>query len=95
MFSESQMITMPACECSFCKNCFKENFHIVIKEKQVKHFNCPVCRKPDMSNRDIPDAYGMIFVSMVSAKFVFVFVCVISRCLLLMCMCAKLKYFLS
>ena len=40
---------------------------MVIKEKQVKHFNCPMCKKPDLSNKDdTQEMYELIFVSMVS-----------------------------
>jgi hypothetical protein len=60
------MITMPGCTDSLCKECFKEHFQIVIQEQGVKYFNCPMCRKPDMSNMD--GTYELLFAYMVSFK---------------------------
>ena len=45
-----EMIKMPGCSHSFCKECFKRHFTIAIQEKQVKHFNCPICNQPNMSS---------------------------------------------
>ena len=45
-----EMIKMPDCSHSFCKECFKGHFTVVIQEKQVKHFNCPICNQPNMSS---------------------------------------------
>ena len=61
---------MPGCTHSMCKECFKAHFQIVILEQGVKHFNCPICQKPDMSNKNdnIPEMYQVLFVSMVSCK---------------------------
>lgn len=57
---------MPGCTDSICKECFKENFTVVIKEQGVKHFNCPVCGLPDMSDREAAEGiYMTIFVAMV------------------------------
>ncbi len=58
------MLTMPGCADSVCKTCFKEHFKITIQEKTVKHFNCPVCGKPDLSERG-QDIYLELFVHMV------------------------------
>ena len=42
---------------------------MVIQEMGVKHFNCPICQKPDMSNKDdIQEMYELLFVNMVSCK---------------------------
>lgn len=61
------MIVMPGCTHSLCKECFKGFFEVVIQEQQVKHFNCPECHKPDMSNKDdTQEMYELMFVSMVS-----------------------------
>ena len=46
------MVCMPACGESLCKGCFKTHFEIAIKEKSVKHFNCPICGLPDLGNND-------------------------------------------
>lgn len=63
------MITMPGCTHSLCKECFKGMFQVVIKEQGVKHFNCPMCQKPDMSNKDdIQEMYELLFVNMVRFK---------------------------
>lgn len=35
----------------------------------MKHFNCPMCQKPDMSNKDdIQEMYELLFVNMVRFK---------------------------
>lgn len=61
------MIIMPGCTDSMCKDCFKGHFDVVIREKGVKHFNCPICDQPDMTNRDdAQDLYQELFVQMVS-----------------------------
>ncbi len=62
-----QFVALPGCSHSICKGCFKRNFGIVIREKEVKHFTCPVCGKPDMANEEITNGvYLEIFVQMVS-----------------------------
>lgn len=63
------MVVMPACDESLCKNCFKEYFQMVITEKSVKHFNCPMCSKPDLSNPDQTQGMNLeLFVGMVSER---------------------------
>ncbi len=58
------MVVMPACGCALCKECFVTNFEMVIKEKSIKHFNCPMCGKPDLSNEE-QDMNIELFVAMV------------------------------
>lgn len=58
---------MPGCTDSICKDCFKGHFEVVIKEKEVKHFNCPLCKLPDMADNEATGGlYIDIFVAMVS-----------------------------
>ncbi len=64
-FVSLQMVVMPACGEALCKDCFIGNFTMVIKEKSVKHFNCPLCSKPDVSN-ETQDMNIELFVAMVS-----------------------------
>ena len=62
-----QMVNMPGCTDILCKHCFKGHFTVVINEKSVKHFNCPMCSEPDLANRDDTQAmYLELFVSLVS-----------------------------
>ena len=62
-----QMVNMPGCTDVLCKGCFKGNFTVVINEQSVKHFNCPVCREPDLANQDdSQEIYLELFVSLVS-----------------------------
>lgn len=63
-----QMVNMPGCTDSVCKECFQGYFTVVIKEKQVKHFNCPVCKLPDLSDRDVGEFYFELFQALVSNK---------------------------
>ena len=60
---------MPGCTDEICKECFKAHFTLTIKEKTVKHFNCPLCGKPDLANRDMSQGvYLELFVNMVSVR---------------------------
>lgn len=64
--SPTQMITMPGCTDSFCKDCFKQNFTVAIREKEIKHFNCPMCSLPDMMDRESTEGiYMTLFLAMV------------------------------
>lgn len=66
------MVTMPGCTHEICKGCFKDHFTITIKERTVKHFNCPVCGEPDLANRDMSQVvYLELFVGMVSVRILF------------------------
>jgi hypothetical protein len=60
-----QMLTMPGCTCSLCKDCFVRNYEVAIKEKGVKHFNCLLCQLPDMDKDATEGLYMEIFVAMV------------------------------
>ena len=67
-----QFVGLPCCEHSVCKECFKAHFTYVIKEKEVKHFTCPVCGKPDMANEEITQGiYLEIFVQLVHTPHVY------------------------
>lgn len=60
------MVTMPGCTDSICKNCFKDHFEITIREKGVKHFNCPNCQLPNMVEKEATEGlYIDLFVAMV------------------------------
>ena len=61
-----QMVQMPGCTCTMCKDCFKGNFQVVMKEKPVKHFRCPTCLIPDIANLDEQSFYTTIFAGLVS-----------------------------
>lgn len=61
---------MPGCTDNLCKECFKAHFRIVLTEKGVKHFNCPICSLPDMSDRDLGDFYFGMFQALVSKKLI-------------------------
>ena len=63
-----QMVVMPGpCGHSMCKDCFRGYFEITIREKSVKHFNCPECGQPDIGDLgEIKDFYLELFVALVS-----------------------------
>ena len=63
--SPAQMVMMPGCTHSTCKDCFKGHFTVVIKDQGVKHFNCMECSEPDLSNRDIGELYLGMFTQLV------------------------------
>ena len=44
---------------------------MVIQEQGVKHFNCPICNKPDMINKEnTPEMYEVLFVNLVSENLI-------------------------
>jgi len=50
------------CDHAICKDCFVDHFALMIREKSIKHFNCPVCGEPDMSSDTIDiDLYLQMF----------------------------------
>ena len=59
------MVLMPGCPHSVCKECFKGHFTNVMKTQSVKHFNCPVCALPDMTDPQI-ETYLMLLMPLVS-----------------------------
>ncbi|KAL5514972.1 hypothetical protein EMCRGX_G000070 [Ephydatia muelleri] len=66
IYEPHQMVLMPGCPHSVCKECFKGHFTNVMKMQSVKHFNCPVCAQPDMSKRDADqDMYLELLLDMV------------------------------
>ena len=66
-----QMVLMPGCPHSVCKECFKGHFTNVMKMQSVKHFNCPVCAQPDMSKRDADqDMYLELLLDMVGTLYI-------------------------
>ena len=61
-----QMVAMPGCKDTLCKDCFRGHFTVVVKEKSL-HFNCPVCSKPDLLNHDASQSmYLQLLVELVS-----------------------------
>ena len=56
------MVNMVNCVHAVCKDCFNTHFTLMIGEKSIKHFNCPVCGEPDMSSETIDmDLYLQLF----------------------------------
>ena len=44
------MVNMIQCDHAVCKTCFVEHFTLMIAERSIKHFNCLMCKEPDMSS---------------------------------------------
>ena len=44
------MEQVPCCECTICRECFKENYTIIISSQPVSKFSCPGCQQPDLIN---------------------------------------------
>ena len=50
------------CDHAVCKECFVGHFSLIIGEKSIKHYNCPLCREPDISSETIDmDLYLQLF----------------------------------
>ena len=62
------MVNMIHCNHAMCKECFVGHFTLMIGEKSIKHFNCPVCGEPDMSSETIDmDLYLQMFSGLIQA----------------------------
>ena len=44
------MVKIILCDDIVCQECFVSHYSLMIKEKNIKHFNCLVCGEPDMSS---------------------------------------------
>ncbi|XP_078396775.1 uncharacterized protein LOC144679827 isoform X1 [Cetorhinus maximus] len=53
--SFSKIVTMTHCSCSFCKDCFKNYFSSVIKEKNIVNIVCPMCSTPDLKSHHLQE----------------------------------------
>ena len=49
------------CSDIVCKNCFKAHFTIVIKEKSIQYFTCPICGLPEISNGELSTELHIYF----------------------------------
>ncbi len=63
-----QMLSFPGCTHSVCKECFKQYLSYVVKNMEVKHYNCPICAMPNMADREAAGMYLEILTAMVSKK---------------------------
>ncbi|XP_041046522.1 uncharacterized protein si:dkey-181m9.8 isoform X2 [Carcharodon carcharias] len=52
---ETWIVTMTHCSCSFCKDCFKNYFSSVIKEKNIVNMVCPMCSTPDLKTHQLQE----------------------------------------
>ena len=57
------------CDHTVCKECFVYHFSLVVGEKSIKNFNCPICGEPDMSSETIDmDLYLQMFSGLIQAN---------------------------
>ena len=62
------MINMIHCDHAVCRECFVAHYSLMLGEKSIKHFNCPVCAEPDMSSETIDvDLYLQMFSGLMQA----------------------------
>jgi len=63
-----QMINMIHCNHAVCKECFVGHFSVIVGEKSIKYFNCPVCEEPNMLSETIDmDLYLQMFSGLIQA----------------------------
>ena len=56
------MVKMINCDHAVCHNCFVGYFSVMITEKSIKHYNCPLCGEPDITSEAIHfDFYLQLF----------------------------------
>ena len=57
---------MIQCSHAVCQSCFIGHFTVMIREKKVKHYNCPICGEPDLTSEAIDvDLYLQLFSGLV------------------------------
>ncbi|XP_059497740.1 E3 ubiquitin-protein ligase RNF31 [Stegostoma tigrinum] len=44
------MQSLTSCECTVCRDCFKNYFTFTVREKHIKNLVCPGCSKPDIDD---------------------------------------------
>ncbi|GCB82303.1 hypothetical protein scyTo_0022307, partial [Scyliorhinus torazame] len=50
LFPRNKMQSVTSCECTVCRDCFKEYFTFTVREKNIKNLVCPGCSKPDIDD---------------------------------------------
>ncbi|KAL8619465.1 hypothetical protein ACOMHN_011816 [Nucella lapillus] len=53
----SKIRNLNFCQCKMCQDCLKQNFEVVIREKHVRHWTCPICSHPDLNNAEVAAEY--------------------------------------
>lgn len=66
-FSFFQIRNLNFCQCKICSDCLKQNFEVVIREKHVRHWTCPLCSKPDLNDEELGSEYINFLGMLVSA----------------------------
>ena len=62
------MVSMIYCSDAVCQDCFIHHFSMVMREKSIKHYNCPVCAKPDFTSEVIDTGlYLQLFSGLIQA----------------------------
>ncbi|CAL1532737.1 unnamed protein product, partial [Lymnaea stagnalis] len=56
-FPMSKIRSLNFCQCKMCEQCLATNFEIVIREKHVRHWTCPLCSLPDLNDTEIASDY--------------------------------------
>ncbi|KAK6982277.1 E3 ubiquitin-protein ligase rnf31, partial [Biomphalaria glabrata] len=57
LFPMSKIRSLNFCQCKMCQECLSENFTVVIREKHVRHWTCPLCSMPDLSDVEVASDY--------------------------------------
>lgn len=57
LYPMSKIRSLNFCQCKICSGCLKQNFELVIREKHVRHWTCPICGLPDLLNAETAEEY--------------------------------------
>ncbi|RUS89414.1 hypothetical protein EGW08_002851, partial [Elysia chlorotica] len=56
-FPMNKIYNLNTCQCRLCQECFVSHFEVAIREKHVRHWVCPQCSLPDLSDLDEASNY--------------------------------------
>ncbi|GFR69577.1 E3 ubiquitin-protein ligase RNF31 [Elysia marginata] len=56
-FPMNKIHNLNICQCRLCQECLVSHFEIAIRERHVRHWVCPQCSQPDLSDLEVASNY--------------------------------------
>ncbi|GFN77187.1 E3 ubiquitin-protein ligase rnf31 [Plakobranchus ocellatus] len=56
-FPMNKIHNLNICQCRLCQECLVSHFEVAIREKHVRHWVCPQCAQPDLTDPDTASNY--------------------------------------
>jgi hypothetical protein len=63
-YPSRQIVNLPCCQCSVCRDCLRGHFDVIVKERYVRNMTCPICSQPDIDNSPQTDVYFQLLLIM-------------------------------